>query len=251
MTPYFKRCLKFSSAFHGVILLALVVSPFFFNWWQRRQEPREIVTFLSPADLLQPPPADEATPPDDAADEPPPPPPDEPDDIPEPITEKPKPTAPAATPVPTKPKEIQKGPRVQRPTPSAAKPKATSSAKPLTPQEIANRLARGLPVTGPGTPTTDDLPGWYYDLVRQTLYEAWAQPSGLSATPGNAVHATLRVGRSGNIISRRITRASGIASLDASVQAALDSVTRLDPLPAGARGDYKDITIVFELTGAF
>jgi TonB family protein len=108
-------------------------------------------------------------------------------------------------------------------------------------------MAKGLPAATPGRPT--DFPTWYFDYVRTTLYDMWAQPSGVDATSGLSVEVTLRVHRDGSVSRKTITRRSGHAVLDQSVQSLLDSVSRFRPLPDTYRGAHRDITVSFTLTG--
>ncbi len=117
----------------------------------------------------------------------------------------------------------------------------------LTPDQIREQLARGFPERDPKP--RDDFPfGWYFALVKQTLYEAWTQPSGLTASSGLSVQVRIRVERDGTISRREIIRPSGNAAMDESVRRAIDAVRRLRPLPDAYRGAYRDITIEFELT---
>ena len=119
----------------------------------------------------------------------------------------------------------------------------------LTPEQIRDRLSCGLSA-GPSAPARDEFPfGWYVSLVKQTMYEAWVQPSGLSASSGLTVQVLIRVERDGTITRRQMVKPSGHPLMDESVMRAVESVRKLRPLPEQYRGAYRDITIEFELTG--
>jgi outer membrane biosynthesis protein TonB len=86
--------------------------------------------------------------------------------------------------------------------------------------------------------------GWYYDSVKQQMYAVWQQPAG--APIGLTVTATVRVERDGTVSLKSITRRTGNALFDQSVQNALNVTTRL-PTPPVDLPD-RNIEIVFELS---
>ena len=81
------------------------------------------------------------------------------------------------------------------------------------------------------------------------MREAWEQPGGLSSA-GLVPQVRIRVQRDGTITSRELSRKTGNSILDSSVMKAVNSVSRLKPLPPDVPGSYKDITIDFELTSS-
>jgi TonB family protein len=175
---------------------------------RKREKPREITMFVD----LQTPPVAEAPQPEE--------------------TVKPPPKKP--------PKKIEKSTRrVRRPEPKPDKPK-------LTEEQIRDLLEQNVPRDRLAPP--DDLPAWYYALVRQTMYEAWDQPSGVGAGEGASAQVEIRVLKNGNISRRRMTRSSGSQVMDDSIMKAVRSVTQLRALPAPYPRAHKDITIEFELT---
>lgn len=101
--------------------------------------------------------------------------------------------------------------------------------------------------TGSGGGTYDPL-GWYYSMVRAAMYEAWQQPSSLAGKKGLMSSVLIRVQRDGTITRRSLDQSSGNALMDSSVMKAVESVQQLQALPPGFGGDYKEITIYFELT---
>jgi TonB family protein len=83
------------------------------------------------------------------------------------------------------------------------------------------------------------------------MYDAWAQPGGLAAEPGRIARILVRVERDGRITARTLVQSSGEPLIDDSAMQAVNSISRLKPLPASFPGKYKNITIDFELTGTF
>ncbi len=207
----------------------------------RPPKPRELITYIDVAAaapraaefpaLVEPPPPPPAPAPRPAASRPPEPP-APPREIPVP---EPRPRPPPPPPAPPRPRP----PRVERP---AAPPRPA-----LTRQQIAEQLARGLPASA-AAPQNDFPFGWYFALVRQTLYDAWIQPSGISSAAGRTALVTIRVERDGTISRRQLVKSSGDARMDDSVLQAVNSVKKIRPLPDQYRGAYRDITVEFELT---
>ena len=158
---------------------------------------------------------------------------------------KPEPEPKEDIPEPTKKRKIEvskKKIKRQQPAPQKNTPK-------LSKEEIRKLLAAGAK-PGNSLSGASDFPfAWYYALVRQTMYEAWNQPSGLSASAGLTADVTIRVLQNGTVTKREMTRPSGNKLMDDSVMAAVESVRSLRPLPPGFGGEYKDITIQFELSG--
>lgn len=70
----------------------------------------------------------------------------------------------------------------------------------------------------------------YYEQVRIRLYEVWQPPAGVPL--GLTASAQIRVEADGSISSKSISRRSGHAAFDQSVQDALNRVTRLPRPPA-------------------
>lgn len=221
MNRRFRRNLLVSSAVHLALVVLMVLIPALLNWRVRRK-PHELITYV---DLQPPTPEPAAVAPAPA---PPPPPPRQ--EIPEPPKE------------PAKKKPIEKSTR-------RVPPPATPPPKPLSAEEIRKLLEAGTrPPRSSALANTDALPAWYYALVRQTMYDAWAQPGGLSASAGLVTRVEIRVERGGGISRRTLVKPSGNRLMDESVMKAVNSVAQLPPLPPQFPGAYKDITIDFELT---
>lgn len=163
--------------------------------------------------------------------------------------------APAA--VPKKPAIIKGKPTIRRvvtPVPESA-PTASTSVPDLSAEQIASRLAQGFSeaVAGQtisGSGTSNDAWTRYYQQLHALFDAQWVQPGGLGVIANNAVEVELRVEPGGRIISKRLVAPSGIAALDASVQAALDAVSALPPLPETKGLAHQDIRILFQLEGS-
>lgn len=84
----------------------------------------------------------------------------------------------------------------------------------------------------------------YYDSVKQQMYAVWQQPVG--APIGLTATASIRVERNGTVSLKSITRRSGNAQFDESVQKALNATIRL-PMPPPDLPD-RNISIEFVLS---
>ncbi|NCC53051.1 MAG: TonB family protein [Spartobacteria bacterium] len=229
--PSLKRNFWVSTAVHCGILLLIILVPLIMNCRMRKKEkPREIITYI---DFAAPSAAPAAAP-----------------EIPAPPVVEPPPAPPPKRDIPEPPKEKKKieisKKRVKRDEP--APPKKPDTPK-LSEEEIRKLLQMGAKPSHTATATADDLPGWYYALVRQTMFEAWEQPGGLVATPGQIARIRITVERDGRITARKLVSSSGVQSIDDSAMAAVQRVPRLKALPASFPGKNKEITIDFELTG--
>jgi len=98
--------------------------------------------------------------------------------------------------------------------------------------------------SGPGEATPY---GWYLAQVRAIMYDAWQQPSLSAARRGLVTRILIRVRQDGQIVQKKMDDSSGNELMDATVMKAVESVESLPALPFGFGGDYKDITIDFEL----
>lgn len=244
LSPSASRAFWVSASLHGAIVAAFLI----LSLWRgcvRPPKPREIVTYIDVAAAAPPPEPPSVLEPLREPPRPPEPRPTPPRPVPRDIPEpRPQPTPPPKPPPPRPRVEpsTQRVTRVQQPPAPARRP-------PLTADQIREQLARGLPASSASTSARDDFPGWYFAMVRQTLYDAWLQPSGLSAASGLTVHVLIRVERDGTISRRQLVKPSGNAAMDDSVMRAVESVRKLRPLPDQYRGPYRDITVEFELTG--
>jgi len=84
----------------------------------------------------------------------------------------------------------------------------------------------------------------FRDAVGKVYYDAWVAPEG-EATGDTRVEATVTIARNGEVLSARITKPSGNAAIDQSVQATLDRVRFAVPLPAGTSESQRVVPIGF------
>ncbi|MBU1692451.1 MAG: TonB C-terminal domain-containing protein [Verrucomicrobia bacterium] len=221
MDARFRKSVKVSTIIHAVIILGVIIAPLVANWLLRRQRKNLIVIDLTLA--LPDIPADAV-----AAATAEPKPPEPPRDIPEELKPKPK---------------VQKSTkRVTRTPPKPNQPK-------LSQEEIRRLLAAGAKIGDRTSTATDEFPeAWYYALVKQAMYDAWNQPSGPAVPAGLRTIVVIRVERNGTITRRTLAQTSGHALMDDSVMKAVQSVSKLRPLPSQWTGAHKDIDITFDLS---
>lgn len=231
MNPRLQRNLKIVAVAHVGLVLGILVTEWVRSLVEKRR-PHEIVTFIDFSAMPPAPEAPAAEPaPEPPPPEPPPPPPPEPAAIPE--TPPPKPPKPP----------IERSTR--RVTRDQVEPKQPTPRRP-TAEEIRRALGPAAPTGAP----LDDFPfDWYFAVVRNAFYEAWQRPTASEVPPGTTVLVSIRVLRDGTVKEHRVVRASGNAVMDASVIRAVESVRRLQALPAQYRGEHRDITVLFELAG--
>jgi TonB family protein len=228
------------SGIHLVLAVGVLVSPWFRGCGKTAMEENVVYVDLvddlpvqAEAVSVEPDPEPAPVPDPDPV---PPPPPVVPDTIPEPPVEQPReePPPPRREPIQVSQQRVYREPDTPpRPTLSEAEVRRQM-------EQAAGRVRNEA--------TTSTIPRSYHDHVGQVMYSAWRQPGGLSLPPGAKTTVMIRINRDGSIASRRQTGSSGNAVMDSSVMAAVESVTRLQPLPANMRGNHADISIDFVLT---
>jgi len=230
------------------------------------------VTPAQPASEIQNPKSKTSVPPEPApADKPEPTPTTTPEPEPEPV-QKPEPTptpevkpVPTPLPVPPKPKHQVKvstaKKKVSVPTPAAesktSSPKSTAPAGP-TASDIQNRLTSKLPTEqgggggdgagNAGRPDgiADDF-SWYRALIKQSIQSAWKKPP-IPAGEKIYTEVEIKIAPSGAVTFQKISRPSGDPAMDASVEQAVRSTTRLaKPLPNGLGSPDYTVIIQFKL----
>lgn len=118
------------------------------------------------------------------------------------------------------------------------------SQRQLSQEEIRKLLAKGARAGDHTSIPGDDTR--YFEIVRQTLYKAWAQPS--AEEVGDAVaEVSIRLRRDGQIIDRNMERESGNAVMDASVMEAVNSVQRITGLSSAFLIRHEAITVSFKV----
>lgn len=86
-----------------------------------------------------------------------------------------------------------------------------------------------------------------YDQAVQSVYwHAWIPPQD-TASDAAITKATVTIASDGTVLSARIIKPSRDASVDRSVQQALDRVTYIAPFPEGAKDKQRTYTIKFDL----
>ena len=233
MTPRYRRNVLIIALAHVAVILGLAATGWIRGLFP--DKPKEITTYV---ELREPAPATPRPPdpqPEPAPPEPEPAPPD-PEPAPDPLP--PKPTLKKADEIQVSRNRVRLGD-----PPPQAPPR-----RQVRPEDVARDLLPARSATDAASP--DDFPfDWYYALVRRAFYEVWDQPSSASVRPGAVTRVSIRVQRDGRITRTTLAQGSGNDAMDASVLRAVNAVARLKELPAQYPGDYKDITVDFELTG--
>lgn len=86
----------------------------------------------------------------------------------------------------------------------------------------------------------------FRDTVGSAYYRAWIVPNGVDTDVATAV-ASVTIARSGTVVSARITKSSGNAAVDRSVQDALDRVKYIAPFPEDWKDSQRTFPINFNL----
>jgi TonB family protein len=87
----------------------------------------------------------------------------------------------------------------------------------------------------------------FFDAVLSLYKQEWIIPDGASETDATTV-AEIRIARDGKVLSATITRRSGSAVVDQSVQLTLDRVRQVPPLPPNSEEDTVTMKINFKAT---
>lgn len=166
-----------------------------------------------------------------------------------------QPTLQVKAPVPVKTNMIakakptkSKGPRYTADQIRAMLSGATRGVGSSSARGVSGRASLGSSLGSGGGGGGGDSPfAWYYAMVKQIMYEAWQQPSGLANAGNPVATVVIRVKRDGSVSDWQMVRPSGNALMDESVKRAVQAVRRLKPLPPQLIGPSHDITIQFEL----
>ena len=86
----------------------------------------------------------------------------------------------------------------------------------------------------------------FLQAVKTAYANAWVVPDGVTDDQATTV-ASVTIARDGTVVSSHITRRSGDAAVDQSVQATLDRVTYAAPLPDDAKESQRTVTINFNV----
>ena len=115
-----------------------------------------------------------------------------------------------------------------------------------TARNIGKNVSPGISMDpiGPGGGGEAYAP--YDDAVRSIYWHAWTAPED-SASDQAVTKVTVTIASDGTVLSSRIIKGSGDASVDKSVQRTLDRVTFIAPFPEGAKDKQRTYTINFNL----
>lgn len=240
MDERFRKYLKRSTIGHGIILLLIIIVPAIVNWRIHRKN-MESITFVDFTVAL---PGDTSVAPTQEFTEPKA---QEKEQGGE--KDKPQEKAPSKD-VITETSPGKTGHKIQVSTKKIKRPQGGTVEKSnLSADEIRRLLAAGARISDhTSIPMGDLWEAGYYNHVHEMMYRVWNQPTSLSASIGMSAEVLIRVQRDGTIISREMVRSSGSSLMDESVMKAVQSVSKLKPLPSQFSGSSKDIRILFELT---
>ncbi len=109
-------------------------------------------------------------------------------------------------------------------------------------KDLSTSTAVELPGPGDGGP----LSAAYRDIVASIYNAAWSSPPDLSDDTAKDV-VSVTIARDGRVISGRIIKPSGNSAMDRSIQSMLDTVTVIQPFPAGSKESERTFEIVLSL----
>ena len=278
------KCFIGSAGFHLLLMVILLVGPAFLT--SKSKVDNSPILDVIPSKLIDaafsgggnpngtpPPPAPPVPPQRNIT--PPAPPPEPvkvraPEPVPEPVKEV-KPTQPDPNAVEPSPEPKRRKPEVstkqviRRPdTSKTSKSSTAKSAADAEARQLADARRRAAALIGatarslrddiaPGTSLEAFGPGGggevyasYDQVVRSIYWHAWTPPEE-TASDEAVTKATVNIASDGTVLSARIIKPSGDASVDRSVQRALDRVTFIAPFPEGAKDKQRTYTINFNL----
>lgn len=267
-----KKCLIASAGFHLLLIVILFVGPAFLAG-NDKAEDLQVLDIIPPTAIegnhagggnphaAPPPPTPKVEQQTPTA---PTPPAKAPDPEPEKVVKPPKPEpddAPAPSNKPRRP-QVSLVERVRRPSNSTSRNTTTSRTSSSSESNSAARTAFNNSLNSlranlsPGTvvdTTSDYGPGGggpayagYKQIIGSIYYQAWVVPEESDANTSTAV-VSVTIARDGTVVSAKITRSSNNATVDRTVQAALDRVTSVPPFPEGAKEERRTFTINFNL----
>ena len=269
-----KKCVITSGIVHGTLVLLLIVGPAFLTS-DSKPDTSQILTII-PDNALSSGAAvmgqgkpnggrSTPTPPD-------PKPPEQPKPVPvvkipvprpdpKPVEPTPKPDATESSDKPRKPvvdltKVVRNPNKTTTPNKSTAdddKAKAQAEAKQAAKRletamnNIQRGASTGVDVTTPGTPTgIGPSVAAFNDILKSIYFNNWHEPSDVTSEDG-VVKVTVTVARDGSVIASRISKSSGDAAVDRSVQRTLENVTFIKPFPEDWKESQRQFQLSFSL----
>lgn len=115
-----------------------------------------------------------------------------------------------------------------------------------TARSLRDDIAPGISAEPLGPGGGGEVYAPYDDAVRSVYWHAWTPPQD-TATDAAITKVTVTIASDGTVLSSRIIKPSGDASVDRSVQRTLDRVTYIAPFPQGAKEKQRTYTIKFDL----
>lgn len=115
-----------------------------------------------------------------------------------------------------------------------------------TARNIGKNVSPGISMDPIGPGGGGEVYGSYDQVVRSIYWHAWTAPED-SASDQAVTKVTVTIASDGTVLSSRIIKGSGDASVDKSVQRTLDRVTFIAPFPEGAKDKQRTYTINFNL----
>jgi len=113
-------------------------------------------------------------------------------------------------------------------------------------EHIGNEMSDATSVELPG-PGGGGVPyANFLQTVKSVYANAWLLPDGAVDDEATTA-ASVTIARDGTVVSARITRQSGDSVVDRSVQATLDRVRFVAPLPENSKDEHRTVTINFNV----
>lgn len=271
-----KKCVITAGIMHGTLVLVLIAGPAFLGS-DSKPDTSQILTIIpdnaisSGAAVMGQgtPNGGRSTP---APPEPKPPEPPKPVPvvkIPEPRND-PKPVDPPLKPNPesTDPSDKPRKPVinltriVRKPSTTTAKPNTSAADEKAKAQAEAKQAAKRFETTmnnirtgsssgvdvGPvGVPTGSGRSvAAFNDILKSIYFNNWHEPSDVTSEDG-VVKVSITVARDGSVVSSRISKSSGDAAVDRSVQRTLENVTFIKPFPEDWKESQRQFQLSFSL----
>jgi TonB family protein len=113
-------------------------------------------------------------------------------------------------------------------------------------RNLRNDVSPGISIETPGPGGGGEAYASYDQVVKSIYWQAWTPPED-TASDAAVTKATVTIESDGTVLSARILKPSGDASVDKSVQRTLDQVRFIAPFPERAKDKQRTYTIYFDL----
>lgn len=115
-----------------------------------------------------------------------------------------------------------------------------------TARSLRDDVAPGTSLDAYGPGGGGEVYASYDQVVKSIYWHAWTPPEE-TASDAAITKATVTISSDGSVLSARVLKPSGDASVDKSVQRTLERVTFIAPFPEGAKDKQRTYTINFDL----